>query len=131
VARLFGRGGDGGEAEQSDEGVLARLDQTALAVDQARDEDADRVRERQEWAWQTRFEDWLTTLEPDERERAAAQLRRLADEISTRAAAGQGTGGGISAGRDVRVDRSSVLVAGSVSGGVTLGNPQQPGRKES
>jgi hypothetical protein len=125
IARLFGRGDVGREQAE-----LARLDRSADEL--ARSDDADtleRVRLRQVTVWQTRIEDLLEQLDPDERGMAAARLRALLSDVGPGSPSSDGTGG-VAAGRDmtIRADRNS-LAAGlaHIDGGVHLGNPPQPG----
>lgn len=129
VAGLFGRG-----QQRQTEAALEQLDQTAAmlkqaVVDSEDGADLERVRTRLEIAWQTKFTELLESLAPDEREKAAEQLRELVD-----LAQGQGQGnvsattGGMAVRGDVdiRAEGGSVA-AGVVHGGVSIGNPRQPG----
>jgi hypothetical protein len=129
VAGLFGRG-----QQRQTEAALEQLDQTAAMLKQALADsedgaDLERVRTRLEIAWQTQFTDLLESLAPDEREEAAEQLRELVD-----LAQGQGQGsvsattGGMAVRGDVdiRAEGGSVA-AGTIHGGVSIGNPRQPG----
>ncbi|CAL9374172.1 hypothetical protein SUDANB176_00929 [Streptomyces sp. enrichment culture] len=121
VAGWFGRG-DG----QRQRVELERLDRTAEELRTAQAADAERVRIRQEAAWQARIEDLLESLDDSERARAAEELRVL---LSRRA-----PGGGVSAGRGglaaggnlgIRADRGSIA-AGVINGEVGIGTPSEP-----
>jgi hypothetical protein len=72
VAAWFGRGDEDGDA-------LAQLDRTARALGTS--EDPSGALARQEGTWQTRFEAHLERLDEQDRERAAAALRTLLEEV--------------------------------------------------
>jgi hypothetical protein len=86
-ARWFARG----NAEPEDV-TVERLDRTAATLKTAGPGELERVRADQEASWQTRFEMLLESLDGEEQQRAAAELRDLlADFAGGRAgAAGQG-----------------------------------------
>jgi hypothetical protein len=129
VAGYFGRG-----HQRQTEATLAQLDQTAAMLEQAVADseagaDLERVRTRLEIAWQTRFTDLLESLAPEEREEAAEQLREL-----VQLAQGQGQGsvsattGGVAVRGDVDIHaEGGSVAAGVIHGGVSIGNPPQPG----
>ncbi|MGW9286391.1 hypothetical protein ACWGSA_30285, partial [Streptomyces diastaticus] len=72
VARWFGRGNP-----QREHAELERLEQTAGELEAARPTEVERVRIRQESAWQGRIEALLESLEDGERARIADELRTL------------------------------------------------------
>ncbi|MEV3990476.1 hypothetical protein AB0J57_16370 [Streptomyces sp. NPDC049837] len=88
AARVVGAGN--GEAARVE---LERLDRTAAALDGADGAELDRVRLRQEGAWQDHVERVLEALPDSERADAVAQLRTLIEEQERRARA---EGGGLS-----------------------------------
>ncbi|MFK4156469.1 hypothetical protein ACI2LV_31425 [Streptomyces fungicidicus] len=121
AARWLGRGNP-----QRENAELERLDQTAGELDMAGPAELERVRIRQEAAWQARIEILLESLDDTERARAVAQLSALLDPFIPRGGVsagqeGQAVGGNV----DIRADRGSV--AAWSMGDVTLGNPPQPG----
>lgn len=78
----------GGSDEQRTGFELERLDRTATAMANAAPDELDRVRTLHEGTWQSRLEDWLESLSPIERERAAEELSSIiaapkGDETST------------------------------------------------
>ncbi|MFF8376699.1 hypothetical protein ACF07V_11275 [Streptomyces sp. NPDC015661] len=75
VATLLGRGD-----EQRSEHELERLDRTATVIANADEEQLDRVRTLQEGTWQARLEDWLSSLDAAEREKALEELRGIVGE---------------------------------------------------
>ncbi|MEV5376974.1 hypothetical protein AB0L26_13520 [Streptomyces nondiastaticus] len=85
VARWFGRGDEARERVE-----LERLDRTAGVLTAADSgpgpgrgsSDAARVRDRQEGAWQSRFESLLEGLPEGERELVAEELRALVKEYA-------------------------------------------------
>jgi hypothetical protein len=121
VARWFGRGNPQREQVQ-----LERLDQTAAELQAARPAEAERVRIRQEAAWQGRIEVLLESLEDVERARVVDELRTLqAQQTIPRAVlAGQS---GLAVGGDLNVRADNGSAAAVTMGNVTLGNPSQPG----
>lgn len=92
VAKWFGRGDIGREQV-----ALERLDRTAVALEAAGPGEVERVRVVQEASWQTMFELLLESLNGEERQRAADQLRDL-----------------LPGGRAVAVGQGAVAVAGGV-----------------
>ncbi len=125
VAELLGRG-----HQRQTEAALAQLDQTAATLEQAvtdsQDEvDIERVRTRLEIAWQTRFTDLLESLESGEREEAAEGLRELVELAQGNVSAGTG-GMAVRGDVDIHAEGGSVA-AGVIHGGVSIGNPPQPG----
>ncbi|WP_369524680.1 hypothetical protein [Streptomyces agglomeratus] len=122
VAAWFGRGD-----AQREHDELERLDQTVAVLTTAGSEELQRVRDRHEAAWQTRFEMLLEGLDQDVREQAAALLRTLLAE-HTPAAGGTSAGpGGLAVGGnvDIRADRGSVST-GVLHGGLHIGPPPAP-----
>lgn len=73
LARLLGRADDRRERAE-----LEQLDRTAELLAAAGLTEAEHVRECQETSWRGRFEALLESLDAEEREEAAAELRRLA-----------------------------------------------------
>lgn len=129
VAGLFGRG-----QQRQTEAALEQLDQTAAMLEQAVADsevgtDLERVRSRLEIAWQTRFTDLLESLPPDERREAAVQLRELVELAPGQSQDGvSATTGGMAVGGDVDIHaEGGSVAAGVIHGGVSLGNPRQPG----
>ncbi|MEU9233517.1 hypothetical protein [Streptomyces subrutilus] len=121
VARWFGRGNPQRELAE-----LERLDQTAGELEAARPADVERVRIRQEAAWQGRIEALLESLEDIERARVADELANLLVQQTAHSSvsadqSGLAVGGDV----DVRADHGSA--AAVTMGNVTLGNPSQPG----
>lgn len=121
VARWFGRGNP-----QREHAELERLDQTAGELEAARPAEVERVRIRQEAAWQGRIEALLESLEDIERARVTDELRTwLAQQTSHRGvSAGQS---GLAVGGDVHVRADHGSAAAVTMGNVTMGNPSQPG----
>ncbi|MEU0836394.1 hypothetical protein [Streptomyces sp. NPDC005969] len=121
VARWFGRGNP-----QRERAELERLDQTAGELEAARPTEVERVRIRQEAAWQGRIEAVLESLEDIERARLADELRTLLAHQTSHSSVSVGQSGlAVGGSVDVRADHGS---AAAVSmGNVTLGNPSQPG----
>ncbi|MGP3971652.1 hypothetical protein [Streptomyces sp. 6N223] len=127
LARWFGQGDEGRERAE-----LERLDQTAAALDGA----DERLRIRQEAAWQTRIEALLEHLTVRERyelanalldlipeDQRAGHAERLAEEAARVAAPG-----GIAVGGDLSVhaEGNSSVAAGVIHGGVTIHNAPSP-----
>jgi len=75
VARWFGRGNT-----ESERTVLEHLDQTAAALQSAGENGLERARIRQEASWETRFVDFLESLDEGERDEFAARLSHLVQE---------------------------------------------------
>ncbi|MFE1876937.1 hypothetical protein ACFW9N_39825 [Streptomyces sp. NPDC059496] len=87
VARLLGRGDPAREQAE-----LERLDQTATVLRELEPAEADRVRNRQEASWRTRFETVLENVSDEvERARLAEELRALIDEQSAHTGGGGGS----------------------------------------
>jgi len=121
VARWFGRGDPQREQVQ-----LERLDQTAAELEAARPAEAERVRIRQEAAWQGRIDALLESLEDFERARVVDELRTLqAQQNSHRAVLADQSG--LAVGGDLNVQADNGSAAAVTMGNVTLGNPSQPG----
>jgi hypothetical protein len=121
VARWFGRGDPQREQVQ-----LERLDQTAAELEAARPAEAERVRIRQEAAWQGRIDALLESLEDFERARVVDELRTLqAQQNSPRAVLADQSG--LAVGGDLNVQADNGSAAAVTMGNVTLGNPSQPG----
>jgi hypothetical protein len=115
LGKLLGRGDPPAETA-----VLEVLDEDAQAIAGAGDQaDAPDIGAQ----WTVRLRD-LLRVEPD----AAVVLRELVAELSAQGAGVAAAGGGVAAGRDVRIraDRGGVA-AGTIEGGVHLGNPPPPG----
>ncbi|MFF7730505.1 hypothetical protein [Streptomyces sp. NPDC008001] len=95
VARWAGRGDEARELRE-----LERLDRTAGVLAAAADSgscDAARIRDRQEGAWQNRFESLLEALPEEERDPVAEELQALVEECGApapTAAGAQGAGDG-------------------------------------
>ncbi|MFJ3213741.1 hypothetical protein [Streptomyces flaveolus] len=121
VARWFGRGNP-----QREQAELERLDQTAGQLEAAGPAEVERVRIRQEAAWQGRIEVLLESLEVIERARIVDELRSLlAQQTSHRSvSAGQS---GLAVGGNVSVQADHGSAAAMTMGDVSLGNPSQPG----
>ncbi|MBA2811653.1 hypothetical protein E0500_031090 [Streptomyces sp. KM273126] len=77
-ARLVGRG----DPERENE-ALDRLDRTAAALNGADEHDREGVRDEHARLWQGEFASLLESLQSEEQERFAAQLRALAREFGT------------------------------------------------
>jgi hypothetical protein len=121
VARWFSRGNP-----QREHAQLERLDQTAAELEAARPTEAERVRIRQEAAWQGRIEAMLESLEDIERARVADELRTLlAQQASHRSVSADQSS--LAVGGDVNVQADHGSAAAVTMGNVTLGNPPQPG----
>jgi hypothetical protein len=122
IARWFGRGD-----EQREQAELERLDQTASAIEASDADTGDRVRIRQEAAWQARIEATLESLGEAERDQAADELRALLAQHHTPhggVSAGQGglaVGGNV----DIRAEGGSIA-AGVIHGGAQIGRPLAP-----
>ncbi|WP_327286614.1 hypothetical protein [Streptomyces sp. NBC_01205] len=122
LGRWLGRGNP-----QRENAELERLDQTAGELDTAGPTELERVRIRQETAWQVRIETVLESLDDTERAQAAEQLSALLGQRIPQGGgvsashSGQAVGGNV----DIRADHTSA--AAWNMGSVTLGNPQQPG----
>lgn len=115
MARWLGRGDT-----PTEERELRRLDETAAALEAAGPEETERLRVRQEAAWQTRIELVLENLAEVERERAAQELRAL---LPTPAP----PPGGMTVGRDAHFHaEGGSVAAGVVNGGVNMNPPSQP-----
>lgn len=121
VARWFGRGNP-----QREHAELERLDQTAGELEAARPTEVERVRIRQEAAWQGRIEALLENLEDIERARVADELRTLLARQTPHRGVSAGQGG-LAVGGDVNVRADHGSAAAVSMGNVTLGNPSQPG----
>ncbi|WP_327064555.1 hypothetical protein [Kitasatospora sp. NBC_01302] len=123
VARWFGRGD-----ELRERAELERLDQAAGELESAGVAGAERVRIRQEAAWQTRIEAVLESLDGAEQARAAEELRALLAQHAPFAVS-VGDGGQAVVG-DVRIRADHGSAAAWTMGNVTLGNPSQPGPQQ-
>ncbi|MEU2503478.1 hypothetical protein ABZ621_02080 [Streptomyces sp. NPDC007863] len=122
VARWFGRGNP--EREHAE---LERLDSTAGELEAAPPAEVERVRIRQEAAWQGRIQALLESLEDTERAAIVDELTALRTRQTSPgdgASAGQG---GVAVGGNVIVQADHSSAAALVMGNVTLGNPSQPG----
>ncbi|MFI6848178.1 hypothetical protein OG535_07275 [Kitasatospora sp. NBC_00085] len=121
VGRLLGRGRP--EAERA---ALERLDRTEEALGAAPPGELDAVSGRQAASWQTRLEDFLDELSPEEQAPAAEQLRALLDEAAAaRAAASvRAENSGVTAGRDI--SNHGGAIGRDFGGPVTIGTPDRP-----
>lgn len=120
VARWFGRGD-----AQREHAELERLDQTAGELDAARPTDVERVRIRQEAAWQGRMTALLENLTDIERALVVDELRTLLAQQTSHSATASQSGLAVGGNVDVRATHGSA--AAVTMGNVTLGNPSQPG----
>jgi hypothetical protein len=111
---------------QRENAELERLDQTAGELNTAMPAELERVRVRQEAAWQVRIETVLESLDGTEQAQAAEQLSALLGQYVPRGGVSAGQGGQAVGGNvDIRADHTSA--AAWNMGSVTLGNPPQPG----
>ncbi|MEV5887655.1 hypothetical protein AB0L74_34345 [Streptomyces sp. NPDC052020] len=121
VARWFGRGD-----AQRERAELERLEQTAGELETAEAAVADRVRIRQEAAWQTRIEALLESLDDLERAQAAEELRALLARHTDRSGASAGQGGLAANGNvSIRAEGGSIA-ANVIHGGAHIGRPPTP-----
>ncbi|MES4888672.1 hypothetical protein [Streptomyces sp. NPDC096012] len=121
LGRWLGRGDP-----QRENAELARLDQTAGELNTAVPAELERMRIRQEAAWQVRIETLLESLDDTERAQAAEQLSALLGQCTAHRGVSAGQGGTAVGGNvDIRADHSSAAALNM--GSVTLGNPPQPG----
>ena len=121
MARLLGRGD--GERERAE---LERLSRTAGELEASHTAEAERVRLRQEAAWQTRLETLLESLSDPERDRVAAEMDTLLRELAAATGAMAIGAGGVAVGGNVEVRADHGSVAALRVGDVTLGNPSPP-----
>ncbi|GGY60354.1 hypothetical protein [Streptomyces tanashiensis] len=121
VAQWFGRGNP-----QRESAELERLDRTAYELETAGPSTTERVRIRQEAAWQTRIEALLEGMDDTERARAAEELRALLRQQGFPGVVSAGSGG-LAVGGDlgIRAEGGSVA-AGVIHGGAHIGHPQVP-----
>ncbi|MCQ4044855.1 hypothetical protein ACFOSC_17460 [Streptantibioticus rubrisoli] len=118
IAGWFGRGD-----VQREHAELERLDQTASVLEAAGPGEVERVRIRQEAAWQTRFEALLESLDEHERSQVADQLRVLLKEQASVSAGA----GGLAAGGNVDIHAEQGSIAAAViHGGASISNPPKP-----
>jgi hypothetical protein len=115
VAKWLGRGD--ARREQS---ALERLDQVAASLETAGQGEAERLRSRQQAAWQARFEIVLEGLDGDEQQRAADELRDLLAFAGGAAAIGQGA---VAVGGDVSIRAETGGAAAWRMGNVQTGQP--------
>ncbi|MGP3991515.1 hypothetical protein [Streptomyces sp. 3N207] len=121
VARWLGRGNPQRENDE-----LERLDRTAGDLESVGPAELERVRIRQEAAWQARIEALLESLDGSERDQAAEQLNALLEQCIPQGGVSASQGGQVVGGNvDISADRGSV--AAWNMGNVTPGNPPQPG----
>ncbi|WP_369270688.1 hypothetical protein AB5J55_12180 [Streptomyces sp. R11] len=121
VARWFGRGN-----AQRESAELLRLEQTATALEAAEAEQVERVRLRQEASWEAWFIALLESLDEEQRERAATELRTLLAHQDPQGGV-SAREGGVAAGRDVNVKAEQGSIAAAVvHGGANIGTPTQP-----
>jgi hypothetical protein len=114
VAKWFGRGDIGREQV-----TLERLDRTAAALAAARPGEVERVRAGQEASWQTMFELLLESLDGEEQQRAANELRDLLGGGQA-VAVGQGAVA-VASGVDIHAETGGV--AAWQMGDVKIGHP--------
>ncbi|MFC4961068.1 hypothetical protein ACFPFX_32740 [Streptomyces mauvecolor] len=121
VAMWFGRGN-----AQRESAELERLDQTAAALRTAGAEQVERVRIRQEATWEAWFISLLESLNDEQREQAATELRALLTQYAPQGGASAGQGG-IAASGDViaRAEQGSIA-ANMLYGGASVGTPTKP-----
>ncbi|WP_435972167.1 hypothetical protein [Streptomyces sp. Qhu_M48] len=124
MARWFGQGNP-----QREHAELERLDQAAAELEAAAPPQAERVRIRQEAAWQARIEALLESLGENEQGRIAEGLRTLLTEQPSHSHASVGHGG-LAVGGDVKIQADHGSAAALTMGNVTLGNPSQPGSQQ-
>ncbi|WP_055699800.1 hypothetical protein [Streptomyces silaceus] len=120
VARWFGHGDDERVSAELD-----RLDRSANALAGAGDDEADRLRLREEAVWQVRFETAFADLGEQERGQAAEALRALLREHTAPGGVVAGEGQSVGGNVHIRADHGSA--AALRMGDVTFGNPPQPG----
>ena len=122
LGRWFGRGD--GQREQAE---LERLDRAAGELETAEGGVVERVRIRQEAAWQARIETVLESLDDSQRGRAAQELCALL----TQHAPGDGVSagpGGLAAGGSVNIRADhGAIAAGVIHGGAHTGPPPVAG----
>ncbi|MFV5992194.1 hypothetical protein ACNPQM_06995 [Streptomyces sp. NPDC056231] len=121
VARWFGRGNP-----QREHAQLERLDRTAAELEAAQATEVERVRIRQEAAWQGRIEALLEGLEDIERARVANELRTLLAQQTSHSNVSAGQSG-LAVGGNVNVQADHGSAAAVTMGNVTLENRSQPG----
>jgi hypothetical protein len=117
VASWFGRGNP-----QRENAELQRLGQTAGELETAATAgptELERVRIRQEGAWQARIEALLESLNDTERAPAADELRALLAQHTSQS--GLAVGGNV----DIRAEGGSIA-AGVIHGGAHIGPPLAP-----
>lgn len=121
LSQWLGRGNP-----QRENAELERLDQTAGQLDAAGPAELERVRIRQEAAWQARIETLLESLDDTERAQAAEQLSALLGQGVPQDGVSAGQGGqAVGGNANIGADHGSA--AAWNMGNVTLGNPPQPG----
>jgi hypothetical protein len=121
MARWFGRGD--GRRQQAE---LERLDQTVTALQTTNGAEAERVRLRQEAAWQVRIEAALEGMDEAERDRAADELRTLLAQHVPAGGVSAGSGGlAVGGNADIRAEGGSIA-AGVINGGAHIGDPPLP-----
>lgn len=122
VARWFGRG-DG----QRERAELERLDRTAAELETAEAAVVERVRIRQEAAWQARIESLLESLDEAERAQTAEDLRALlAQHTPPQSAVSAGQSGlAVGGNVDIRAEGGSIA-AGVIHGGAHPAHPPAP-----
>ncbi|GAA2767562.1 hypothetical protein GCM10010103_66040 [Streptomyces paradoxus] len=121
VASWFGRGN-----AQRESAELERLDQTAAALEAAEAEQTERVQLRQEASWEAWFIALLESLNDEQQERAAAELRALLAQHAPQGGVSAGQGG-IAAGRDVNIKAEQGSIAtGVLNGDASIGTPTKP-----
>ncbi|MEU0835806.1 hypothetical protein [Streptomyces sp. NPDC005969] len=121
VARWFGRGNP-----QREHAQLERLDRTAAELEAAQATEVERVRIRQEAAWQGRIEALLEGLEDIEQARVADELRTLLAQQTSHSNVSAGQSG-LAVGGNVNVQADHGSAAAVTMGNVTLENRSQPG----
>ncbi|MFK4223400.1 hypothetical protein [Streptomyces sp. NPDC019890] len=121
VARWFGRG-DG----QRERAELERLDQTAGELEAAEAGAAERMRIRQEAAWQARIEAMLESLDDAQQTQAAEELRALLSQHTRLGGVSAGQGGlAVGGNMDISAEEGSIA-AGVIHGGAHINRPPAP-----
>ncbi|MGW2303864.1 hypothetical protein [Streptomyces sp. NPDC001809] len=121
VAQWVGRGNP-----QRENAELERLDRTAYELETAEPSTTERVRIRQEAAWQARIEALLEGMDDTERAKASQELRALLHQQGSPGGVSAGPGG-LAVGGDVGIHaEGGSVAAGVIHGGAHIGHPQVP-----
>ncbi|MFD6131189.1 hypothetical protein, partial [Streptomyces diastaticus] len=122
VARWFGRGNP-----QREHAELERLEQTAGELEAARPTEVERVRIRQESAWQGRIEALLESLEDGERARIADELRTLLVQQTSHSSVSAGQSGlAVGGNGGTRGENRDVINVSSREVGTCENSPPSP-----